>query len=184
MATSGSRVPPPPPRLTGNVLQDLIAIVNWLWDFYRAAVLEEFFLNVDTQAQTGTVTITNLPDPANTNLATAQKTANDAYQLANTANTTANAANNRTKNWRRGTVTIENLDTNKTVTLSPAEPDTNYMIVMQVKDFEDSPDLGATQVIRKVYSTGSFQFFVNAAPGAATDKVTFEWLLIRDITVV
>lgn len=178
MATSGSTVPPPPPRVTGVEQADLAAVIEWLWDFYRSAVLQGFFFsqnNAPTANQ-----ITGLPDPAGTNLATAQQTANEAKLAAQAAQTTATSANDRTKNWRKGSVTVSDTNTVTTVTFATAEPDTNYSVFLQVKSFSGVTSTDPLLVTNKVYTTANFQFTINAAPGAG-HSVTYEWFLVRDL---
>lgn len=183
MAATGSTVPPPPPRFTGDPKQDLAALIHWVNDFFRAAVLEGFFFSRVNQSDPEDVVVTDLPDPASTNLATAQQTANDAYLLAQQAREDAEAAQDdadRTDNWDTGTVSVADAATGNTVTFSTAQPDTSYIVMIQVKGFTGSPPIGATQVITKTYNTGNFSFTVNQAPGTG-NTVNFEWLLVRNL---
>lgn len=77
---------PSPPRSTGNAQQDYPLIVDWLYKVYNG-------LSAFVQGQTvpefnpGT-----LPDPASSNIATAQATANSAFTLANQAENDAHTA--------------------------------------------------------------------------------------------
>lgn len=72
----------PPPRRTGDIQADTIAYVSWFWEFYQATVLQSGLLDPSFQADAGTFDPNNLPDPANSSIAKAQQTANEAYRLA------------------------------------------------------------------------------------------------------
>lgn len=78
----GNTVVPPPPRLTGDDAADLVALREWSWDFYNATVTQSGLLDPSFQSATGTFDPNNLPDPANSSIAKAQQTANEAYALA------------------------------------------------------------------------------------------------------
>lgn len=175
-----SRVPPPPPRIVATAQTDpnLISLSQWFDDFYKAAVIEGFFLNVVEEGTENPTPPGELPDPASTTLATAQKTANDAYLLAQAAQATATSANNRVKDWQRGSVTVSDAATTGTITFAPAQTNTNYMILIQVKSTSGAPPLDATLVIAKTYNQNDCVFTLNAAPGAGK-SVTFEWVMIR-----
>jgi hypothetical protein len=85
-STNANLQPPPsPPRLTGDYQADSVIINDYLWDFYTAAV-QSGLLNPQAQATAQPIDPSNLPDPANTTIATAQLTANLAYQFAQTIN--------------------------------------------------------------------------------------------------
>lgn len=174
--------PPPPPRIVAsqNTDPNLISIVQWISDFYKSAILEGYFLNTVDQSKEDGGSGTSLPDPASTTLATAQKTANDAYILGQAAQKTADTANNRTKDWVRGTVTVSDLATTGTITFASAQTDTSFIVLVQPKSTSGSPPLDATLVIAKTYTTANCVFTLNAAPGTGK-SVTFEWILIRGI---
>lgn len=171
MPLAGNVTPPPPPRFSGDPKLDLQALIQWVNDFYTAGVRQGYFFSVENQPTAEQ--ITDLPDPSGSNVAQAQQTANTALILAT-------AANNRTLAWDSGSVTISDASTGDTVTLSPAQANASYIVLMQVRAFTGSPPLGATQVIGKSYAAGNFSFTVNAAPGVG-NSVTFDWVLVRNI---
>jgi len=67
---------PPPPRLTGDYKSDAVTLADYLSDFYQAVVA----------APPAAIDPNNLPDPANATIASAQLTANIAYQFAAAVN--------------------------------------------------------------------------------------------------
>jgi hypothetical protein len=79
-------VVPPPPRMTGDPATDMYSLVGWMWSFYNATVVETGLLDPTTQATAQTWDPNNLPNPSSTTIATAQQTANLAYQFANLIN--------------------------------------------------------------------------------------------------
>ena len=85
-STNLNAVIPPPPRFSGDSQADLLAMVDWLWDFYNAAVVETGLLNPSTQATAQAWDPNNLPQVSSTTLATAQQTANLAWQFATLIN--------------------------------------------------------------------------------------------------
>lgn len=178
-----ARVPPPPPRFTADPQANFIILANWLQEFFNAAVLEGYFLNVVEESQQNPVNPSDLPDPATTTLATAQKTANDAYVIAQATQQTANAANNRVKDWLRGEVTISESDTTAEIVWPEEQPDTNYMVLIQTKETVGAPSLDATLVIEKTYATDKCTITVNGAPGSGA-SVTFDWVMIRGFDAI
>lgn len=73
-----------PPRTTGNIQQDMPILINWFWRAYQ--VITQSVAYINSQVTNPEFNVAALPDPANTTLASAQLTANNAYNLANTAN--------------------------------------------------------------------------------------------------
>lgn len=83
MAQNDNAIVPPPPRAsTGDPAMDVRILLDWLWNFYQATVLESGLLDPTYQATAAPFDPNNLPDPTNSSIATAQDTANRAYQLA------------------------------------------------------------------------------------------------------
>lgn len=82
---ANNAVIPPPPRVTGDMPADFKAIIEWMWTFYNASVVESGLLDPTFQATASpTFDPNNLPDPADTSIAKSQQTANAAigYLLA------------------------------------------------------------------------------------------------------
>jgi hypothetical protein len=77
---------PPPPRMTGNAEVDMYSLVNWMWDFYSATVIETGLLNPTTQSTAASWDPNNLPNPSSTTIASAQQTANLAWRFATLIN--------------------------------------------------------------------------------------------------
>jgi hypothetical protein len=78
---------PSPPRTTGNLQQDLGLLINWFQTAYL--VIQQSIAYINSQVTNPAFSEANLPSPTNTTLAQAQTTANNAYNLANTANVEA-----------------------------------------------------------------------------------------------
>ena len=75
--------------MTGDPATDVQSLLQWTWQFYTA--LQTALDNaVSSQSQTSAANWdpTDLPDPATTNIATAQQTANLAWKFANLINNT------------------------------------------------------------------------------------------------
>lgn len=83
---------PAPPRSTGNPQQDLPLIVDWMYKLYQVVIVNQYYISQNSQTDAQNFDASSLPDPSNTNLATAQDTANKAYGLAFTAEQTAQSA--------------------------------------------------------------------------------------------
>ncbi len=78
MAQGPNAIVPPPPRPTGDPATDVQMLLDWLWTFYQATVVESGLLDPAFQANAGTFNANNLPDPSNTSIARSQDTANRA----------------------------------------------------------------------------------------------------------
>lgn len=185
-----------PPRSTGNAVRDFPLIIDWLWQTYL--VIKQCVDYINSQINDNPdLDINDLPDPATSTVAQAQQTANQAYVLAQQAKTavteldtelTASIADvgARIDGFVAGTFTIAGLNTSQTVTLSPAQPNTNYRVIVQPKSFTGSPANNAFLVKSKSYNTGDFSVTVVAAPGndgggpPVDYVVTWEWQLIRN----
>lgn len=78
-----------------------------------------------------------------------------------------------------GNVTISNTATSATVTLTNAEPDTQYKVLLAIRSFGGTPAAGAYTItgISSVTTT-SFNVNVSAAPGSG-NSVSITWLLFR-----
>lgn len=78
-----------------------------------------------------------------------------------------------------GNVTISNTATSATVTLTNAEPDNQYKVMMVVRNFGGTPAAGA-YTITGISGATTTQFTVNlsAAPGSG-NSVTVTWFLFR-----
>lgn len=159
-----------PPRTTGQVQRDLPLLVDW---FYRAyQVITQSVAYINSQVANPDFNVANLPDPANTTLAQAQQTANDAYNLANT-NT------NRLNGLIAGTFTTQDADVGVEVTFTVAQKDTAYRVWVQAVDNTGTPSSDAFIVKEKTYETGKFTVIMLGTPGSG-NTITFEWQLIRN----
>lgn len=194
---------PQPPRSSGDAQKDLSLIIDWQYRLYRAVTSY-----VQAQTTSGNFNPANLPDPASTNLATAQSTANQAYALATTANThantaqttattagtnattaqsaataaqaTATTANNRTVGWFAGQVTVSGAATSQTHTFSggESEADTAYHVLVTPVSAVGTPDPNSNHVLTVSKTTAHFVVNVEAAPGVG-NSVTFDFLVVR-----
>lgn len=160
----------PPPRTTGNATTDLPLLIDW---FYRAyQVITESVKYINSQISNPEFNVADLPDPQNTTLALAQQTANDAYNLANTAD-------NRIDGMISGTFTTTNSDTGAIITFSTPQIDSNYRVIIQPTGKIASPPIDAFVVAQKTYTAESFTVIMFGIPGVG-NSVTWEWQLIRN----
>jgi hypothetical protein len=90
-------VVPPPPRIdfdpndVASMAGAVRSLLGWVNDFYRSTVIESGLLDPDYQSTAGTFDPDSLPDPADSSIARAQQTANEAYKLAQEAKQLAEA---------------------------------------------------------------------------------------------
>ena len=164
-------VPPPPPRVTGEIDKDIVSHTQWAGDFYKAAVLENAFLKTAGQFDPGTFDPASLPDPASTTIAKAQNTANQAYILAA-------AAQDDMDDQVSGEITVSDADPSATHIFAEAQPDTSYSVVLAAKSKTGAPATGAYEIAEQVYTTADFTITVETAPGVG-NSVTFVWHLRR-----
>ncbi len=159
-----------PPRTTGNLQQDMPLLINWFWRAYQ--VIQQSVAYINSQVTNPAFNVADLPDPANTTLAQAQTTANNAYNLANTAN-------KRIDGFFTGTFTIADAGTGVTVTFNTKQLDNNYRVFVQAVGSAGSPPVDAYVVAQKTYTATDFAVIMVAAPGMG-NSVDFEWQLIRN----
>lgn len=196
---------PTPPKTTGDTNRDLALLQNWIFNLYQIVQLQQTFVTNSSQTDDN-FDPNSLPVPANSNIATAQGTANSAYTLANTANTAATAAqatgtaasaaataaqgtansalalattaNDRTKNWLHDEVTVTGAATTGVYNFSPAQVDTNYRVMATPQTSTGAPPDGAFIVADIAKTTNDITLTVRAAPGGV-DTVTFNLLIVR-----
>lgn len=159
-----------PPRTTGNVQQDLPLLIDW---FYRAyQVITQSVAYINNQVNEPDFNVADLPDPSNTTLALAQETANNAYNLAN-------SADKRIDGFIHGTFTIQENDVGVNVTFNVPQKDANYRVWVQATNSVGSPATQAFIVKQKTYTTTQFTVIMLGSPGEG-NSVTYEWQLIRN----
>jgi hypothetical protein len=170
MATQATRVPPPPPRATGEPEVDMRGLMQWAYDFYEKGVTGGYFLNDLEESQSGDFDPSTLPDPATSTIARAQQTANEAYTLAAQARQIALAAQGVF-----GTITVSDANATADVTFSSAVSNTNYIVTFTpVISKTGSPASGAFQITELAKTTTKFTITLAAAPGAGT-SVTYQY---------
>lgn len=162
-----------PPRTSGNAQADIPILVDWLYKAYLSIKSAIDFINGQVKDNPN-LELTNLPDPANSTIAQAQTTANQAYTLA------AKVQDDIQNGHVSGTVTISDTADSATVNLAVNQPDANYRVILQAISFTATPASGAFTVKSKSYSANSFSVTLVAAPGSG-NSVTFEWQMIRNI---
>lgn len=177
--TTSARVgtPPPPPRITGVPAIDIAAIAQWASDFYKAVVLQNLYLQEAGQFDPDNFNPSDLPDPASSNIATAQQTANEAYTLA-----AQNAAIIEDRlGVPLGSAEVVDAATTFSVTFATADvqPNTSYFVFIQCYGFTGAPPLAATQVVDITRSTTGFTATVNTAPGVG-NSTKFFYFVTRD----
>jgi len=106
-----------------------------------------------------------------------------AYQVINASvEYVSNIANNIASSIIAGTVQVSESNSSGVVQFSTAQPDENYVIILQAKTVSGTPATGAYTISSKTYTTAGFSFTLLAAPGAGT-AITFDWQLVRNINV-
>ena len=166
-----------PPRLTGVQETDLVLIANWMNDFYRAVVLEDEYVTVASEFDTGAFDPSNLPDPASATIAKAQQTANEAYALAAAAKTLADT--HAARLVESGTITVSETDTTAEFTFAEPEPDSSYFVSATLQATSGTPDAGSTDIDGIAKATDKFTLDVGTAPGAG-NSVTFDVNVLRN----
>lgn len=201
-ARTSSRIPPSPPRVTGDAEADRRAITEWLQAFFNNAVVETGLLDTEYQKSGTDIDFdTEVPDPASTTIARAQATANEAINRANAAQnsataadvkaqqgidvgtaaqTTANTAITRLDALNTivtGSFTVSDGDTSAAVTFSEALPAASYRMVATASTYTGSPSVTAFAIAAMTKGTGGATFTLVSAPGAGA-SVTFDFILI------
>lgn len=164
-------VPPPPPNIhsyKGNDTGLVRALLEWVWDYYKATVLEGYFASNAQLLALGQATL-DLINPVDATAATAQATANDALTLA-----TLN--DGRLDNIQAGTITISDTDTTGTAVVAFA--DDNYNVVYGALSSTGTPAAGAFTPVSTDKTTTQITITVAAAPGGG-NSVTFDFIAKR-----
>lgn len=142
-------------------------MVQYLNDFYKAAVIQGYFTN-SSEAEAIAQALT---DPAQATAASAQSTANAALTLANTAN-------ERTEHYEVGDVTITGIATTAVVTLAATQPDALYKVVFSGEAFTGAPPAASFLIVNMVKTDTQFTLTLASAPGLG-NSVTLAWFLVR-----
>jgi len=161
-------VPTPPPRVTGEPKDDIAAMMSWMQQFYESGLIQGYFET--TVAKSSTFSPESLPDPANTNAATAQDTANNAY-------ITANAAEAKTRGWVVGTFQVTEADTTAVHTFDDEQDDAEYRVLL-TRVAESSGTAGAVSVVSVAKTTADFTVTFDSAPGAG-ETADWDFLVCR-----
>jgi len=173
-----------PPRSVGNAEQDLPIMIDWFWEAYQVILSSTNYIN--SQINNPEFSVANLPDPTEATTASAQQTANEAFNLANTATNNINAtlelANEsieRLNNFISGTFTISETDVGSQVIFTDPQPDNDYRVIVQPISFTGTPPIDAFVVETKTYNANSFDVIMSRDP-LVGNSITFEWQLIRN----
>jgi len=160
--------------MTGKSDQDVVAMSQYLFSFYRAVVLENEYAKASTvlAALPADFDASLLTDPASATIATAQQTANDAYLLALSNKTAFEALA-----LDEGNFTIAGTATSAVVSLSVAQADTAYEVAVTPKLFTGAPALDAFVVLQIDQTTTTFTAHITA-PGLG-NSVGFGWVAYR-----
>jgi hypothetical protein len=170
--TSGSLQLSNPPRLANDPAIDGPANSQWLNEMFRYLQRQAQTIGALSGTDPGQTDPNELPDPASTNLATAQQTANDAYTLAASARALAQ------KYRKGGSVTISDANTTGALTLTPAEADASYLVVVTPVAKSGAPAAASKNVDTVTKAVGSVTINIEAAPGVGTSR-TFDVLVFR-----
>lgn len=106
-----------------------------------------------------------------------------AYQIINlSVEYIKNIANELNGNILSGSVQISETNTFGSVSFNVAQPDENYVIILQAKTVSGTPATGAYTISSKTYTKNGFSFSLLAAPGVGT-SIIFDWQLVRNTNV-
>lgn len=161
-------LPSQPPRWEGDPKRDIASLSSWINQFYERAILEDYFAT--TVAGSSDFDPSSLPDPANTNLQQAQQTANEAYILAN-------VADQRTRNWIIGTVSVTETDLTVIYTFEEPQPDADYKVIL-TRASESDPAAGANAIEVVDKTVDDFTVTFDTVPGAG-NTVDWDFLVCR-----
>lgn len=160
----------PPPRLNGDA-NDSAALAQWLNDVHKVIQKQGATIN-NLSGSTGSLDPNNLPDPADATIASAQSTANAAYQLATTAE-------GKAEKFRFvGQVTISDAASSGDLSFPTNEADTAYFAVATASASTGSPASGSRTVASFTNAVDKVTLTLVAAPGAGT-SVTFNIAIFR-----
>ena len=175
MAEATIVTPAPPPRLTGDPEQDIVSLLQWHWDFYNAQKAVNDALSGAAAFDASAFDPGDLPDPATSNVAQAQDTANQAYTLAASAKTDAAAI---TKAWVADQITVTGASATAVHTFAEAQDDTSYFVHLTCVGTTGAPAVDAVIIVDIAKTTADFTITVNAAPGAGKTSI-FDFLIYR-----
>jgi hypothetical protein len=160
----------PPPRLSGDA-GDAPALAQWLNDVHKLIIKQGSTIN-NLSGSTGTLDPNSLPDPAKASIASAQATANAAYQLAT-------QAEGKAEKFRFiGQVTISDAATTGDLTLPNHEVDTGYFAIATAASSTGTPASGSRTVAGFVNAVDKVTVSVVTAPGVG-NSVIFNVALFR-----
>ncbi len=160
-----------PPRATGNAEADAQALGQYLFEIAKILASQQETIGA-LGGDASDVDPNDLPDPASTNLATAQQTANDAYILAS-------AAASRAQKFRAaGSITIADAATTGDFTFPAAEADTSYFVVATPTAKSGAAAAGSNIIESVTKATTKITLTLNTAPGVGTSR-TFDVAVFR-----
>jgi hypothetical protein len=171
---------PDPPRLFNDWAIDGPAISQWFKDLVAASRQQSQTINSLAGSSGGSVDIDDLPDPASTNLAQAQQTANEAFINAAAAQGDADEAQATADSIivYGGSVTITDAATTAVATFAAAQADTSYQVQVTLTGSTGTPDAGSTAPSSVTKATDKATVTVSPAPGVG-NSVTFDVTVIR-----
>lgn len=158
------KIPPPPPRITGDAEVDIAALRDWFQQFYQIAVVETGLLDPSYQSGDVTIDLANLPDPIFSTISRAQATANAVYDALVRGT------------QQSGRFTISGTSDTTTITLTPALPNDDYRVIVNASDFTGTPPIDSFQLIRVTRAPDAFAVLLFAQPGAG-NSITFDYLV-------
>lgn len=162
----------PPPKLTGDSGNDVVALHEWVWGLFKALDVEgEYALSTAVDALEE-----DKVDPAAATAATAQETANAALSLAESNEPRIDAL--EASEGEAGQFTISETDTTAVVTLATAQPDIDYYVAFGGDAITGSPAADAYIITGITKTVNDFTVQLRAAPGVAT-SVIYGWVLKR-----
>ncbi len=165
-------LPLSPPRIHKNAEENSAAYSQWFVDYYRDVTLKEYYISRNESVLYKKFDGNALVEPVKATIATAQDTANNAYQLAKTASDPDYLV--------YGQIVISNTNSEAIVTFAEEQPDNNYIIVASVGASSGVGVQFGTFLIRGITNQSKSGFTINIVtePGVG-NTVVYNWILRR-----
>ncbi len=170
-----TQTPPAPPRLVNDWKVDMPAMRDWLAEFYLLTVVSSGLLDPVYQATQGNISFSALPDPEQTTVGRAQKTANLAWEAGEQFKEDLEA--DIKKFAFGGTFTITGAATSASPVFDQDLGTIEYFATATPSSGTGTPANDAFRVIAQTKGTGSIAFTVAGAPGVG-NSVTYDYIVI------
>ncbi len=170
-----TQTPAGPPRFMTDWKIDMPALRDWLAEFYLVTVVQSGLLDPVYQQTTGVIDFEHLPDPTNTTIARAQKTANLAWESGEQFKEDLEAIMKKFAFGGRFTISDGNVSGN------PVFPNdvgtTNYFVTVTPSTAAGAPANDAFRIVATTRGTGGIGVSIAGAPGVGS-SVTYDYIVI------